>query len=155
MKNKEILEKLAQRTITYFKNELFLEMSDTYKISDVDKIDYFDITALISLSDDMIGTVGMSTTNKLSIKMVENFLASDIKEDELLEMSSENIAETLNITLGNILKELIVVQKGGNVEISTPYIMHNSVSITKKDNGVMYLCELKLDDEIIILSYFL
>ena len=56
--------------------------------------------------------------------------------------------------LGNILKELTVIKEGGSVNISTPYTMHNAVNITKKKSGIMYLCKLHSNDEIIYLSYF-
>ncbi len=155
MKNTEILEKLAKRTSEYLSNELSLAVGLTYNIVEVDKINYLDITTLISLSNDMSGSIGMSVSNELACEMVKNFLSPDLEEEELKEFSRENVAETLNITLGNILKELTVIKEGGTVEISTPYTMHNSVVITKKDNGCMYLCKLKVNGEIIILSYFL
>lgn len=155
MENTEILDKLAIRTVDYFKNELFIEVNDDYKIISVEKIDYLDITVLISLSCDMSGSIGMSVSNELAYEMIKNFISDALEEEELHELSSENVAETLNITLGNILKDLSVLKNGGTVDISTPYTLHNSVSITKKESGNMYLCELKLNNEIIILSYFL
>ncbi len=150
----EILIKLANRTISYFKEELQLNIDDKFEILEVDKIEYLDISTLISLSNGMTGTIGMSVSNELAYSMVEGFIFGEIDKDELEELSSENVAETLNITLGNILKELDVVKKGASIDISTPYIMHNSVSITKKKNGHMLLCKLKSNDKIIILSYF-
>jgi len=154
MKNEEILVKLANRTIKYFQNDINLPIDNSYKISEVKIIDYFDITSLITLSLDISGTVGMSVSNELAYKMVENFIFGDILQEDIPELASGNIAETLNITLGNILKELTVIKEGGNVNISTPYTMHNSVSITKKKDGIMYLCKLKSNNEVILLSYF-
>ena len=150
----EILTKLANRTISYFKENLELVIDDNFTIEDIEKIDYLDISTLISLSNDMAGTVGMSVSNNLAYKMVENFIFGELSTDELEALSSENVAETLNITLGNILHELEVIKNGGTVNISTPYTMHNSVCITKKKNGIMFLCHLKLNDESILLSYF-
>lgn len=154
MKNEEILVKLANRTIKYFQNDIDLPIDSNYEILEVEKIDYFDITSLISLSLDMTGTVGMSVSNELAYKMVKKSIFGDILEEDILELSSGNIAETLNITLGNILKELTVIKKGGSIDISTPYTIHNSVSITKKKDGIMYLCKLKSNEEVILLSYF-
>ncbi len=155
MKKDEILVKLVDRTIAYFKNDLELPIESNYEILEVDKIDYFDITALISLSHDMSGTVGFSVSNKLAYTMVESFNFGDISDEEIIELASENVAETLNITLGNILQKLTIIKEGGSVNISTPYTLHNSVNITKKRNGIMYLCRLKLNDEVILLSYFI
>jgi len=149
----EILEKLAIRTISYFQEDLSLNIEDKYSIEETSKIDYLDISTLISLSTNMSGTVGMSVSNELSIIMIENFIFGEMSKEELSELSSENIAETLNVTLGNILHELSVVKNGGEVNISTPYTIHNSVTITKKKDGKMYVCKLKLNNEIVILSY--
>ncbi len=150
----EILTKLAIRTVSYFKEELLLDIDDKFEISEVNKINYLDISTLISLSNGMTGTIGMSVSNELAYSMVEGFIFGDIDKDELEELSSENVAETLNITLGNILKELDIVKKGMSIDISTPYTMHNSVSITKKKNGTMVLCTMKVNDKIVMLSYF-
>ena len=87
--------------------------------------------------------------------MVKNFNFGDIPAEEIIELASENVAETLNITLGNILKDLTIIKEGGSVNISTPYTMHNTVNITKKQNGMMYLCRLKSNEEVILLSYFI
>jgi len=150
----EILEKLAKRTIIYLNEDLGLDISNKFQINEVEQIDYLDISTLISLSNDMAGTIGMSVSNNLAYKMVKNFIFGELSTDELEALSSENVAETLNVTLGNILHELDVIKNGGTIDISTPYTMHNSVCITKKKNGVMFLCHLKLDDELILLSYF-
>ena len=152
--NPEILAKLADRTISYFKENLGLDVDEDFTIEDIEKINYLDISTLISLSNDMAGTIGMSVSNNLAYKMVKNFIFGELSTDELEALSSENVAETLNVTLGNILHELDVIKNGGTIDISTPYTMHNSVCITKKKNGVMFLCHLKLDDELILLSYF-
>jgi len=154
MKNDEILVKLANRTIKYFRNNLELPVESSYEIVSVDKLDYLDITTLITLSDDMSGTVGFSVSNDLALYMVENIIYGNVSSEEMNELASENVAETLNIILGNILKELTVIKKGGSINISTPYTMHNSVSLIKKRDGLMYLCKLKSNNEVMLLSYF-
>ena len=154
MKNKEILIKLAKRTQSYFNEELGLKVDDSFTIINVDKINYFEITTLISLSNNMSGTVGMSVSSTIAKKMVRNFIYGNISEEDILELASENVAETLNITLGNILKELDVFKKGGSIDISTPYTIHNAGNIMKKKSEIMYLCTLYLDREPIYLSYF-
>ncbi|MEA2018383.1 MAG: chemotaxis protein CheX [Campylobacterota bacterium] len=151
----EILTKLANRTISYFKEELQLSIDESFEITEVDSIEYLDISTLISLSNGMSGTIGMSVSSELAYSMVEGFIFGEMDKDELEELSSENVAETLNITLGNILKDLDVVKNGASIDISTPYTMHNSVTITKKKNGKMILCKMKSNDKVIILSYFI
>lgn len=152
----EILEKLAARTVSYFLNDLGIsDVSETFEISSVDSIEYLDISTLISLSKDIGGTIGFSVSNKLAKKMVENFIYGDVSPEDIKELASENVAETLNVTLGNILHELSVIKNGGKVDISTPYTMHNKVSISKKQNGKMYLCKIKYNGEYILLSYFI
>ena len=153
--NIEILTKLAKRTISFLKDDLAIEIDNNFTIDKANKINYFDITTLITLSGDSSGTIGMSVTKQFSMLMAEGFLFGESTLEEIEELSSESVSETLNVTLGNIIKDLNIVKAGGSVDISTPYTMHNSVSITKKKTGKMYLCRLKSNDEIIILSYFI
>jgi len=155
MKYSEILEKLSLRTISYIKKDLDMsDIKDTFTIEDVQKVDYKDITTLISLSGSLTGTIGMSVSKELAKEMVKNFVYGEVNEQTLEELSSENVAETLNITLGNILSDLEAAKNGKDVEISTPYTMHNSVTITKKKNETMNISLLKYNNEDIIISYF-
>ena len=152
----QILEKLSIRTIEYIKNDLSMnEISDEFTIEEVDNLVLMDISALIALSGEEKGTIGLSVSDALAKEMVKNFIYGEIAEDKLSELASENVAETLNIVLGNILNQLDSVKNGAQMDISTPYIMHNSVTISKKTDGKMYSCRLKYQDEYIILSYFL
>ena len=150
----EILVKLSDRTIKYYIEDLSMNDIDTqYTLEPVSSITYEDITTFIALNGAATGTVGMSVSNSLALKMVESFIFGESTKEELEEMSSENVSETLNITIGNILTDLSVVQDGGRVDISTPYTMHNSVTITKKKDGIMFLSTIMYNDEKILLSY--
>ena len=152
----EILEKLSKRVITYIQYDLgMVNISEEFTIQSVDMIQCNNIFALISLSGSVGGTVGMSVSNTLAKKMIENSIYGDIDTQTLESLASENVAETLNIVLGNIIQDLTVVKNGGNIEISTPYTIHNEVSITKKKNGKMYVSNIKYENENIILSYFI
>lgn len=151
----EILAKLVKRTVAYFNDDLSLKMDEDFSIEEVDHIDYLDTTSLITLSKDMMGTIGMSGSKKTTYTLAKAFLFGESTQEEIEELSEETIAEILNVTMGNIINELEIVKNGGTVEISTPYTMHNSVSITKKKNGKMYLCSLKFDEQTILLSYFI
>lgn len=154
--SQEILQKLTKRTIKYINEDLALgEVSQEFEIDEVDKLDLLDISTMIALSGSIKGTVGLSVSNELAFKMVEGFIYGEMAQSELEELASENVAETLNIVLGNILSELDSVNKGEIIDISTPYTLHNSVSITKKKNGKMYLSILQYKDEKILLSYFI
>jgi CheY-specific phosphatase CheX len=152
--SQEILTKLANRTVSFFNEDLSLKMDNNFSIEEVELVNYLDITTLISLSSNMTGTIGMSVSKKLSEIMAKGFLFGEPTQEEIDELSGECVSETLNVTLGNIIKDLDIVKNGGSVNISTPYTMHNSVTITKKKNGIMFLCRLKLDDESILLTYF-
>jgi len=158
MKHKEgyeVLEKLSQRTIEFFVDDLSINIKQSDSLQEIDEIGYEDITTLISLTGDMNGTVGMSVSNEFSKIMAEAFLFGDATQEEIDELSTESVAETLNVTLGNIIEKLLVVQKGGKVDILTPYTMHNSAIIKKKKNGFMLVSKLKCDKHNIILSYFI
>lgn len=158
MKNnmKKTLELLSERIIGYIKHDLQLDkVNSSFTIQDVSHIQYNDISTFISLNGNLSGTIGLSISNNLAKILVKHFIYGEIDEDTLSELASENIAETLNITLGNIIKDLDQVKLGGTVDISTPYTLHNSVNITKKKNGTMYLSKIKYLDETIIVSYFI
>ena len=149
----DILKKLADRTISYFKNDLLINIDSSYDIIEVSKIDFLDVTTLISLSSDISGTIGMSVSNKLAFIMVENFIFGEMSKEELTELSSENIAETLNITLGNILPNIDIIKNGGEINISTPKIIQTPITIINKKDDKMYLCKIQSNNETIILSY--
>lgn len=152
----KVLEKLSKRLIEYMKNDLgMMEIQEDISVQSVEEIQYNDISTVISLSGNIIGTISISVSNDLAKEMVKNFIYGDIDTKTLESLVSENVAETLNITLGNIIKDLSVIQNGGKIEISTPYTMHNRVSITKKKNGKMYLSNIQYKDENIILSYLI
>jgi len=156
MKNTEILEKLVKRTTEYLKNDIGIEIDDSCTtIKSVDQIEYLDITAYIALSSDISATVGMSTSNKFACTLVKKFLSIEIAPSEMAELAAENIAETLNISTGNILKDLMIMKEGGNINISIPHTLYNAVVVKKKKNGMMYISKLRSNDEEILLSYFL
>ena len=153
---KEILEKLSDRTITYFRDDLGLSngLDTTYEILEVDKIDYHDDTVFISLTNDINGTVGMSTTNKLAFDIAKAFVYGEMEDDELFELAQESVSEVLNVTLGNILIDLQVMKDGGKVNISPPKSLHKAVTVNKKKDGEMYVVNIKYNGTTIILSYF-
>ena len=152
---KYFLRQLVNRTIDYYKEELSLEIDRNFEIISVDEFCFEDITTLISLSGDMTGTVGMSVSNNLAFKMVKSFLFEGMPKEELDELKVENVAETLNITLGNILQELHILLDGGKIEISTPKILSKQLCVKNKEYKNKFLCKLKIDKEIIILSYLI
>lgn len=147
-----ILEKLSNRMIKYIKDDLNMpNITSKFEVKEVDLIDYNDITSLISLSGEKAGTIGLSVSTKLAKEMVKKFIFGEIDKSSLDELAVENVSETLNIVLGNILDETEIK----NINISTPYTLHNKVTITKKKNGRVFFSKLKYEDEEIILSYFI
>ena len=153
---KSILEKLVNRTIEYIQNDLGMgDIDQNFEIAEVDQLVLMDISTMIALSGCVKGTVCLSVSNEMAFKMVESFIYGEMEKSELEELASENVAETLNIVLGNILAEIDAVKEGASVDISTPYTLHNSVTITKKKNGKMFLCTLHYKGEEIILGYFI
>jgi CheY-specific phosphatase CheX len=147
-----ILEKLSNRMIKYIKDDLEMSnITNEVTIKEVDLIHYNDITSLISLSGGKAGTIGLSVSNKFAKEMVEKFIFGEVAKSTLDQLASENVSETLNIVLGNILDET----KVKDINISTPHTLHNKVTITKKENGKIFFSKLKYEDEEIILSYFI
>ena len=151
-----ILELLSKRIIHYIHNDLNMDnVNSNFLIEEVNHIYYSDISTFISLSGDLAGTIGFSVSHNLAKLLVQNSIYGEIDNETLNELANENVAETLNITLGNIIKDLEVIKSGGKVDISTPYTLHNSVNITQKNNGIMYISQIKYLNEIIIVSYFI
>ncbi len=150
-----VLDKLAHRTIRYFEQDLKLNINKDFKISTVDEIKHDDITTLIALTDDINGTIAMSVSSDLAYKIAKSFIFGTMEKDELEELKYESIAETLNITLGNILHELSDIEKGTTVGMTIPTQMPANTLVSKQEYNSILLCELKLEDEIIILSYFI
>ncbi|WP_419764306.1 MAG: chemotaxis protein CheX [Arcobacter sp.] len=147
-----ILEKLSNRMIRYIRNDLNMsKITNDFVIKEVDLMNYKDITSLISLSGEKAGTIGLSVSSKFAKKMVKKFIFGEIDQSSLDELASENVSETLNIILGNILDE----EEVKNINISTPHTLHNKVTITKKKNGRIFFSKLKYEEEEIILSYFI
>lgn len=154
--SQEILKKLARRTLSYFTNDLNIPINqNNFNVIKVKQLDCLDISTMIALNGAITGTVVMSVSNYLANKMIEKSIFGEIEETLLEELASENVAETLNIVLGNIITELNIVRNGEVVDISTPYTLHNRVSITKKKDGKMFKCILKHKTEKIVLSYFI
>ena len=151
----DLFEKLTKRTIDYLKNDLGLtQINDEYEVKDVETLEFLDVSVLIALSGDINGTISLSVSDSLSKQLIESFVFGKIKDSQIKELAGENVAETLNIVVGNILPVLNISKQGGNVEISPPYIMRNKVSVTKKKNGKMLLSKIECDNESILLGYF-
>lgn len=150
---KIILEKLSQRICEYFSIHLDLHIQSHYQIKCVERIHFLNATALISLTNsNNRATIAMSVSNLFVQLMLVRFLNGNLPNDGLVELSHENLAETLNITLGNIIKDIPI--QCGEINISTPYLMQNQIVIHKREFAQMYVSELKIGDETILISYF-
>lgn len=150
---KIILEKLSQRICEYFSIHLDLHIQSHYQIKSVERIHFSNATALISLTDSANkATIAMSVSNLFVQLMLVRFLNGNLPNADLIELSHENLAETLNITLGNIIEDL--PPKCGEINISTPYLMNNQIIIHKREFAQMYISELKIGEERILISYF-
>jgi hypothetical protein len=103
----------------------------------------------------MDGSVFMGVSKDYAICLINDFVDDSMSEEEILEISAENIAETLNITLGNILKDLTIIKNGGLVGIKTPQILKDTKAITKKENSKILVSKLKHNNEKITLGYFI
>jgi len=154
MKNLEILEKLIIRTKNYFSSELGLDVKEDSIIKNVDEIHFLYTSAFVSLSDEFTGTIGISIERPLIVPIAEGLMFCEISDDEIDEYAQDCTSEILNITLANTIQTLDAVKNGKNVSITTPYIIKESTTLSKKRDGTMYYCELTIDGSKMILSYF-
>ena len=150
---KIILESLAKRVIAYLGNDLQLNVQKTSQASTTDKIKFSNQTACISISGVAEATIALSTSYRLSELVLRNFINIDIFDNELHEFSQASLAETLNITLGNIIEELS--NEYGTINISSPFFLENEQIISKNEKSEMYLIEIMIENERMILSYFI
>lgn len=155
MDNYEVLEKLTKRVIKYLIIDLNMyNIDEDFLISEVDTLEYNTVTTFIALSGDTNGTVGLSISDELATIIVEKFIFGEVSKDVIEEFTLQTVQEVLNITMGNIIKDLNIVKNGGKVEISTPFTLDKSEYPTKDKCSKIYTTEIQYDDQKIILSYF-
>jgi len=152
----EILEKLAIRTINYFINDLDIKgVENSFHIEKVDLIEYKDLSSFISFSLDLKGTLFMSVDKSFANEMVKNSIYGDVSQDVLDELSAENLSETLNIVVGNIISEIDIIKNGGKLDISTPILVDDKNRLLKKSYDTAYVCKIIYNKEEMILGYFI
>jgi two-component system chemotaxis sensor kinase CheA len=149
----ELLQKLSSRTISYYHEELNMNINTTIKIKEIKKLKLLDISVAIPLTNDMDGTVYMSVSNKHARLLINDFIDDSMDDCEIKELAEGNIQELLNITLGNILKDLNIMKNGGVVGIKIPSIINSELE--NEDNSRILISELNLNNENIILGYFI
>jgi len=149
----ELLEKLSLRTISYYNEELSIELDKNIEVKEVKNLELLDISVIIPLTNDMDGTVYMSISKEHAISLISEYIDETMSEDEINELSEGNLQELLNITLGNILKDLNIMKNGGSVGIKTPSMLDDE--ILKDDNSRMLISKINYKNEDIILGYFI
>jgi CheY-specific phosphatase CheX len=133
----DILSKLSQRTVSYFTQTLNLSLQREFLFKEYTKFIPKDINVMINLNGGIDGQIIMGVSNELAIIMVNNFVKLELPEDEIAFLAAENVAETLNITLGNILKDFYLVSDSESISISTPQIAYKNDLIDMEKNVYM------------------
>ncbi|MEA3315264.1 MAG: chemotaxis protein CheX [Campylobacterota bacterium] len=152
----KILEKLAIRTISYLVEDLGMKsVENNFHIKQVDFIEYKKLSSFISLSLDLKGTLFMSVDNSFANEMVKGAIYGDVSKDVLDELSAENLSETLNIVVGNIISQIDIIKDGGKLEISTPTLVDDKNKLLKKRYDTIYICKIIHNKEEMILGYFI
>lgn len=132
--NNEILNKLVKRTVTYLKNDLgFSILNYNFKIESTSKLRYNEITSFIHLSTSIKSNIAFSVSYSFAKELIKKAVYGLSDDDLTEELILENVSETLNITLGNIIKELNDLQSDKDIEISTPSIKNKIFSIENKN----------------------
>lgn len=148
-----ILDRLSKRVVEYIGNDLQLNVQKISQINIAKEIQFSNQTACISIFHPNNATLAMSTSYRLSELLLRNFLNIDILNADINEFSQASLAETLNITLGNIIKDL--PQEYGKITISPPFSLEDQQIIFQKDLSEMYIMRITIEGEIMILSYFI
>jgi CheY-specific phosphatase CheX len=153
-KAKELLTKLASRVISYLRDEVGLKnVNNNFSIQSADYIQHLFVSSIIFLHKDMSGTIGMSMNKDLIAPIVESMMFCKITEAEINEYAADTVAETLNITLANVIQELDIVKNGGDVTISAPLILDQEAVIQKAKIGKILFVELSIENNKVILTY--
>lgn len=152
---KETISILSKRTCDYLIDDMSLEIEDT-KIEPEDTVSFTleSYTALINLKYDLNGTIGLSVSTDLARFMVGQFMFGEVSDEEVEEMAGDTVAEVLNVVLGNVLKDFPIVKNGGQVDISTPYIMSRTTKISKTKSGLMVVSQFKTNHGNLVLTFF-
>ena len=146
-KAKELLTKLASRVISYLRDEVGLKnVNNNFSIQSADYIQHLFVSSIIFLHKDMSGTIGMSMNKDLIAPIVESMMFCKITEAEINEYAADTVAETLNITLANVIQELDIVKNGGDVTISAPLILDQEAVIQKAKIGKILFVELSIEN---------
>lgn len=152
----KILEKLAIRTISYLIEDLDMKnVNNDISIKKVNSIEYKELSSFISLSLDLKGTLFISVDKFIANEMVKGAIYGDFSEDTLNELSAENLSETLNVVVGNIISDIDIIKNGGSSDISTPILIEDRDRLVKKRYDEIYICKITSKEEEIILGYFI
>ena len=131
------------------------------------KIDFEKLKEYIYSNPDLFFKIQLSLIKK--IKNLEHVISFDLvldskqrvakyifeNENEFFTQKNIEIAEILNITLGNILSDLSIMQNGGMVGIKPPVILEKNENITKENNSKILVSKLTYNNNDIILGYFI
>jgi CheY-specific phosphatase CheX len=148
----DILSRLSQRTISYFTENLNLPLQKDFLFKEYETLQPQDINVIIDLEGGVFGKIIMGVSSELAITMVNNFVKLELPQDEIEFLAAENVAETLNITLGNILKDFYLVSESETISISTPKIVYKK-DFTNIGNSLYMESSIAYEDEIIKLWY--
>jgi CheY-specific phosphatase CheX len=148
----DILSKLSQRTIGYFTENLNLPLQRDVLFKEYETLEPKDINVIIELDGGIVGEIIMGVSSGLAITMVNNFVKLELPQDEIEFLAAENVAETLNITLGNILKDFYLVSDSETISISTPKIIYKKDFINIAKNSYME-SSISYENEVIKLWY--
>ncbi|MDD2698924.1 MAG: chemotaxis protein CheX [Arcobacteraceae bacterium] len=148
-----ILDSLSKRIVEYIGNDLQLNIQNVTHVDIVKEIQFSDQTACISVFHPNNATIAISTSFRLSELILRNFINVDIFNDEINEFAQASLAETLNITLGNIIQDL--PKEYGEVTISPPFFLEPIQTVFQKDFSEIYMLQITIENEIMLLSYFI
>ncbi len=149
----DMLEKLSGRTISYFQEIYNISLSNSSHITYTDTLQS-EVSVIIPLTNDMDGYVYMGVSKNFALQLISLYI-EELNKEEIEELLYENIAEILNITLGNILKNLNIAQNGGTVGILVPEILQYNMAITKQNNSKIFQTKLYYKKDTILLGYFI
>lgn len=100
--------------------------------SDADKIVLKEMTALMSIDDDLRSLIGISMSQRTLKHITEGFCSGlELAEKELLEIQEETAADLLNLCVGQCLAE--VDPEYGTVQVTPPMVSQGNKQLYRRD----------------------
>ena len=133
MKLHMLMPSILRNASTFLGGDMGLKLQPDSGQSDSVRITLEDVTAMIGLRGNMIGTFFLSIEKRLACYLVRNFSEDDLSDEESVELMEDAVAEIANTILGNALSAF--PNLGNLVAIGSPFTIRSKRGSTVGFSG--------------------